>query len=136
MDKNCAVIVEDYKLIAQAWARILEKSQLFSDVHLFFDAEGLEQNIEKLNPEIILMDVNLPNSKNGIEITKKLLAKNPNLKIIILTMHNEPIFVQKAIDAGAKGFVTKNSPLIEISTAIENVLANKQYICNEITNAE
>jgi DNA-binding NarL/FixJ family response regulator len=132
MNVNCAIIVEDFKLIAQAWGKILEKTQLFSEIHLLYDAESLEQKIEKLNPKLILMDINLPNSKNGIEITNNLIKSNPDLKIIILTMHNEPVYVKKAKEAGAKGYVTKNSPLIEINKAIEEVIKGNEYICEEI----
>jgi DNA-binding NarL/FixJ family response regulator len=132
MNANCAIIVEDFKLIAQAWGRILEKSKLFSEIHLLYDAESIEQKIEKLNPKLILMDVNLPNSKNGIEITQNLIKNNPDLKIIILTMHNEPVYVKKALEAGAKGYVTKNSPLAEINKAIEEVIKGNEYICEEI----
>ena len=132
MNTNRAIIVEDFKLIAQAWRKILEKTELFSEIHLLNDAESIEQEIEKLNPDLILMDVNLPNSKNGIEITRNLIKKNPDLKIIILTMHNEPVYVKKAKEAGAKGFVTKNSPLIEINKAIEEVIKGNEYICEEI----
>ncbi len=132
MNTNRAIIVEDFKLIAQAWRKILEKTELFSEIHLLNDAESIEQEIEKLNPDLILMDVNLPNSKNGIEITRNLIKKNPDLKIIILTMHNEPVYVKKAKEAGARGYVTKNSPLIEINKAIEEVLKGNEYICEEI----
>jgi DNA-binding NarL/FixJ family response regulator len=132
MNTNHAIIVEDFKLIAQAWKKILEKTELFSEIHLLNDAESIEQVIEKLNPDLILMDVNLPHSKNGIEITRNLIKKNPDLKIIILTMHNEPVYVKKAKEAGAKGFVTKNSPLIEINKAIEEVIKGNEYICEEI----
>jgi DNA-binding NarL/FixJ family response regulator len=132
MNTNRAIIVEDFKLIAQAWKKILEKTELFSEIHLLNDAESIEQVIEKLNPDLILMDVNLPHSKNGIEITRNLIKKNPDLKIIILTMHNEPVYVKKAKEAGAKGFVTKNSPLIEINKAIEEVIKGNEYICEEI----
>ena len=132
MNTNRAIIVEDFKLIAQAWKKILEKTELFSEIHLLNDAESIEQVIEKLNPDLILMDVNLPHSKNGIEITRNLIKKNPDLKIIILTMHNEPVYVKKAKEAGARGYVTKNSPLIEINKAIEEVLKGNEYICEEI----
>ena len=132
MNTNCAIIVEDFKLIAQAWGRILEKSKFFSEIHLLYDAESIEQKIAKLNPKLILMDVNLPNSKNGIEITQNLIKTNPDLKIIILTMHNEPVYVKKALEAGAKGYVTKNSPLTEINKAIEEVIKGNEYICEEI----
>lgn len=132
MNTNRAIIVEDFKLIAQAWRKILEKTELFSEIHLLNDAESIEQEIEKLNPDLILMDVNLPNSKNGIEISRNLIKKNPDLKIIILTMHNEPVYVKKAKEAGARGYVTKNSPLIEINKAIEEVLKGNEYICEEI----
>lgn len=135
MAGSCAVVIEDFKLIAQAWGRMLEKSQRFSEIHIFYDASEIEQKIMELGPDLILMDVNLPNSINGIEVTQRLMKRNPQLKVIILTMHNEPVYVKKAMEAGAMGFVTKNSPIPELNIAIETVLKGEPYICNEVASS-
>jgi two-component system, NarL family, nitrate/nitrite response regulator NarL len=134
MSNKSAVVVEDYKLIAQAWGSLLQKTGRFSDVHILNDSEDINSKIENFDPELILMDINLPGDKNGIEISQDLIKQNPELKIIILSMHNEPMFVRQAMEAGAKGYVTKSSPIKELRLAVETVLAGNTYICDEIMN--
>ena len=125
-----ALIVEDFEIISDMWKSLLLEDG-FTAVYVTHNAEAIENYINNNTPEIILMDVNLPHSKNGIEITRNLIKKNPDLKIIILTMHNEPVYVKKAKEAGAKGFVTKSSGLKEIKVAIKRILNGDVYLCQE-----
>jgi DNA-binding NarL/FixJ family response regulator len=134
MSNKSAVVVEDYKLIAQAWGSLLQKTGKFSDVHILNDSEDIDSKIQNFDPELILMDINLPGDKNGIEIAQELIKNNPDLKVIILSMHNEPMFVRQAMEAGAKGYVTKSSPIKELRLAIETVLEGNTYVCDEIMN--
>lgn len=132
MVDQCAMVVEDYTIIAQAWGGVLRKTEQFSVVHIYLDPEGLEQKVLELKPTLILMDINLPGAKNGIEITKDLITFNPDLKVIILSIHNEPVMVRNAFAAGAKGYVTKSSPVSELKLAILKALNNETYICSEL----
>lgn len=127
-----AVVVEDYKIIADALGRILTAMECFEAVHFFYKADDLVAKIMELSPRFILMDINLSSSQNGLEITKELIALNPALKIIIFSMHNEPVTVKRAFAYGASGYVTKNSPTKEIRVAIECVLNDEIYYCEEI----
>ncbi len=132
MPDRCAMVVEDYNIIAQAWGSVLQKTEHFTGVHIYLDPYGIEEKVLELKPTLILMDINLPGSKNGIEITKDLMLSNSELKVIILSMHNEPAFVRSAFAAGAKGYVTKSSPISELRLAINKALNNEIYLCQEL----
>lgn len=129
---KCAMVVEDYSIIAQAWGGILKKTEQFSGIHIYLDPLGLEEKVIELKPALILMDINLPGLKTGIEITKELILFNPELKVIILSMHNEATYVKEAFAAGAIGYVTKSSPTSEIKDAVFKALNNETYLCREM----
>lgn len=125
-----ALIVEDFKLISDMWESLLLEVG-FSDIFVTYCFDEVENYIKTTSPEIILMDLNLPTSKNGIEMTSWLIDQDKRMKIIILTIHNDPTIIKRAFDAGARGFVTKNSGLKEIKVAIEKILDGEKYLCQE-----
>lgn len=126
-----AVIVEDFKLIADIWhATLIEEG--FDIVEVVRNSDDVETIIGKINPSIVLMDINLPGKFNGLELTDILLKNNPSLSILILTIHTEPTYIQRSIESGAKGYVTKNSSLTELKIAINEILKGNTYLCEEI----
>jgi DNA-binding NarL/FixJ family response regulator len=129
-----AVVVEDFKLIADVWAGLL-KDAGFHSVEVFKHSNEVIEGVTRIQPNLIFMDVNLPGDKNGIELTEELLQLFPSIKIIILTIHTEPSYVQRAFQVGASGFITKNSSISEIRKGIQEVLAGKTYTCMEILNS-
>ncbi len=84
-------------------------------------------------PDIILMDINM-SPVNGFEATRKILGKNPGIKIIGLSLHNEVSYCRNLIRLGAKGFITKSSSYNEIVIAIREVIAGRKYIDKNISN--
>ncbi len=126
-----AVIVEDFKLIADIWhSTLLEEG--FDIIEVVRNSDEVESVIQTVQPNIVLMDINLPGRHNGLELTDLLLRTHPELSILILTIHTEPTYIQRAMQSGAKGYVTKNSSLSELKLAINEVLAGKTYLCEEI----
>ena len=121
-----AVIIEDFKLIAEVWQSILERQNI-TTLKIFDNADGVEEEILELAPDIILMDINLKGEINGIQLTSSLLAKNPNLRVLVLTIHDNKSYILKAKKAGARGYITKNSSIIELNSAIETVLNDEFY---------
>jgi DNA-binding NarL/FixJ family response regulator len=126
-----AIIVEDFKLISDIWNTILVEEG-FNEIEVMSDSVAVENKMKSYFPDLILMDVNLPSAKNGIQLTESLMKINPDLKIIILTIHTEPSYIQRAFEAGAKGYVTKNSSIVELKQAINLVLSGETYLCNEV----
>ncbi len=126
-----AVIVEDFKLIADIWHATL-KEEGFDSVEVVRNSDDVESIVSRINPTIILMDINLPGKYNGLELTDMLLKTNPSLSILILTIHTEPTYIHRALESGAKGYVTKNSSLTELKIAINEILRGNTYLCEEI----
>jgi two-component system NarL family response regulator len=126
-----AVVVEDFKLIATIWETLL-KDLGFDEVHVFHHADGVKEGILDIKPDIVFMDVNLPGSMNGLDITEEVIKENPDIKVMMLTIHTDPSYIQRAFAIGAKGFVTKNSPISEIKDAVKAILEGKTYMCKEI----
>ena len=128
-----AVVVEDFKLIADVWVGLLKNSG-FESIEVFGHSNEVISGVTKIQPDLIFMDINLPGDKNGIELTDEIMKLFPLTKIIILTIHTEPTYVQRAFQAGAVGFITKNSSISEIRKGIQEVLSGKLYTCSEIEN--
>jgi DNA-binding NarL/FixJ family response regulator len=125
------VIADDHKLVAETWATIINLEENFHVVKLFDNSQSLIDEISEINPDIILLDVSI-NPISGIEATKIILEKSPDIKIIGVSMHNQPSYAKKMIRNGALGYVTKNSSKIEMYEAIEEVMKGNTYICHEI----
>ncbi|VAW95830.1 BarA-associated response regulator UvrY (= GacA = SirA) [hydrothermal vent metagenome] len=125
------MLVDDHDMVRTGLKRLLED---FSDIEVIAEASSGEQAIEilqKLKPDIALMDLSMPGI-GGLEATRKLLRAHKDLKIIIVTMHNEDIFPQRLLNIGAMGYVTKEANVHEMVKAIREVMNNKRYISPEI----
>jgi two-component system NarL family response regulator len=125
-----AVVVEDFVLLSQVWSALL--TSMDYSVSVYHDGDNISDMILELEPEIILMDVNLEGSKTGIELSEELLKENPNLKIIALTLQSGQDYVQRALAAGMRGYVTKNSKVEVIKEAIQEVLNGNIYLCEDV----
>jgi two-component system, NarL family, invasion response regulator UvrY len=85
----------------------------------------------ELNPEIIIMDIQL-SGISGLDATKRILQYNPKTKVIIITAFNDTVYPIRLLEAGVSGYLTKRSSLPTIVQAIKNVHAGQRYICPEI----
>lgn len=121
-----AVIIEDFKLIAQIWQSILEGKGI-TVLKQFDNADDIENEIIELVPDIVLLDMNLKGKVDGIELTIKLKRLNPTIRILILTMHDSINYMNKAYQAGALGYIHKNSQMSELNLAIDTVLSDQLY---------
>ncbi|HIF55060.1 MAG: response regulator [Methylococcales bacterium] len=95
-----------------------------------------EQAIDMLNaivPDIVLMDVNMPGI-GGVEACRRMLQRNKDIKIIALSVLNDGPIPQQLLKMGASGFISKNSPVDEMVSAIRNVMAGKRYLSTEVAN--
>ena len=89
-------------------------------------AEALAQ-VDTLQPQIVLMDVGMK-EVNGIDLTALLLERHPALQVLMLSMYDNPEYVQRALQAGARGYVLKDAPAAEIVAAIEAVAAGGTFL--------
>ncbi len=125
------MLVDDHDLVRTGVKRLLEDQGGFTIIAEATTGEEALTLARKMNPQVVLMDINMPGI-GGLEATPKLLRHNPDLKIIIVSMHTDELFPQRVLKAGAMGYLTKGSRIDEIVHAIHEVLANRHYITPEI----
>jgi DNA-binding NarL/FixJ family response regulator len=126
-----ALIVENFRPIAEIWELAL-KSMGANSVTIIENSDDVAPFLATNKPDIILMDINLPGSKNGIQLTNDIKNSAVPTKVIVVSLHDEPHYLRSSLAAGAQGYVVKNSPLSELKTAITTVLDGQTYICEKM----
>ncbi|MDQ7073719.1 MAG: response regulator [Gammaproteobacteria bacterium] len=125
------LIIDDHELIREGIRRLLEDQAHISVLAQAASGEEAIRLAAELKPEIILMDISMPGI-GGLEATHRLLQMNPKQKIIIVTAHTADPFPKVLLRAGAVGYISKNSGLSEMQTAIEAIHQGKSYISPDI----
>lgn len=95
-------------------------------------AEEVVTQVVDSEPTLLLMDVGMKDT-NGIDLTAQLLARWPDLQVLMLSMYDNPEYVQRALQAGARGYVLKDSPASEIIAAIEAVAAGGTFLSPSVS---
>ncbi len=124
-------ITDDHKMVLRGIEIMLEKTKEIKIVGTYNNAEETIKNIEKDQADILLLDLDLPD-KNGIDLSKLLLNKQPNLKIIALTSHDDISFVKRMLKNGVHGYLLKNTDKLELLEAFKTVLSGEIYLQKDI----
>ena len=96
------------------------------------DGRMAVNHVNKIQPDIVIMDIAMKDL-NGIEATRQIVAQNPDIKVIALSMHSDSRFVRGALQAGAAGYLLKDSQFGELEKAVSAVMDNDIYLCPEVT---
>lgn len=122
------VIVDDHPMVAEGIQSILESYDDLDVVATLGNGREAIDQLEALNPDVVLMDLNMPNV-GGLTATEILLERRPDLRIVILTMHDNPEYISSALSHGAVGYLLKDVPTDEIKQAIDVVMSGQTYLC-------
>ena len=125
------LLTDDHELVRTGIRRLLEDSKQVKIVGEADCGEDSLQLAQSLNPDVILMDVNMPGI-GGVEACRRILQRNPKQKIIVLTVHNEQTFPKRLLEIGAKGYLTKDCGVDEMIKAIKQVNSGGSYIASTI----
>src|SRR6476469_3355780 len=125
------MIVDDHKLVREAWTMILNDDPRFEVIADCPNAESAIMEVKELRPDVVIMDVNMP-GMNGVEAIPFIRKFSPISKILGVSCYTFPDIARKMIIAGASGYVTKNSSKQEMFDAIEEIMEGKKYLCKEI----
>ncbi len=131
MDKISIIIIEDHALIRETWSFVLNADSRFS---VFAECSSAEEGLDMCKThrcDIVILDINLPDMC-GIDAVPLIRKYAPGIKILGVSLHTQPSLVQKMIQNGARGYVTKTSPLDEMVNALIVVQNGGEYICEEI----
>ncbi len=125
--KSKIFIVDDHPVLRQGLAQLINQEE---DMIVSGEAGNAAETIlgvEKAKPDLVIMDIALEGI-SGIELTKTILAKNPDLFVLIISMYDESVYVDRALQAGAKGYLTKREMTDRVIIAIRKVLSGDIYV--------
>lgn len=123
-------LVDDHPLLREALLLLIEDQQDLSVCGVAETAMEALGAIPEVNPDLVLTDFSL-SGMNGIELIKRLLILNPQQRAAILSGHTEPVYVEQALSAGAKGYILKGEPL-GMMEGIRHVLDGGVYVSPSI----
>lgn len=123
------VIVEDQTIFRELLADALEGTGRFQVVaQLSTGGEALPR-CREARPDLIILDAVLPDS-TGLDVLRELMAYSKRFRVLMISAHSRPALVQEAVELGARGFVAKDTPLSELTLAVERVLVGGRYFCS------
>ena len=131
--KTKVLLVDNHQILIDSLRLLIEQQ---SDLEVAGEAkDGLEAITlaKKLSPQVIIMDIKMP-GLNGIEASKEILAANPGIKIIALSVSDDIAYVRNMLSAGAYGYLLKESSGEELIVAIHNVANGDRYVSREINS--
>lgn len=130
--KISILIADDHSMIREGIKQLLELEQNFNVIGFADNGRKAIDKINELHPDILLLDVNMP-VLGGIETLAEIRKNNINVKVIMLTIHNEREYLIKAVELGCDGYILKESDSDELKNAIYNVYEGKRYIQPNMT---
>lgn len=122
------VIVDDHPMVAQGIQSVLESYSELEIVGTLNNGRAVVEQLEALNPDVILMDLNMP-EMGGLTATELVLERRPGTRVLILSMHDSQEYIASALSHGAMGYILKDVPTDEIKLAIDAVMSGKRYLC-------
>ena len=130
--KQRVVVVDDHPLFRDRLAQIINNEL---DMQVAGEAESVQQALEVIQsttPDLVIVDISLPGT-GGLELIKQSRQLDIKTPILVLSMHDENLYAERAFRAGANGYITKRQPAEEVVTAIRRVLAGEVYLSEKMT---
>jgi DNA-binding NarL/FixJ family response regulator len=128
------LLVDDHAVVREGYRRLLERH---GDIVVIGEAANAAQAhalFSRLSPQIVVMDVTLPD-QSGIETMRRMLEREPATRVLIFSMHEDAIFAQHALKAGAFGYVTKASAPEVLVAAVHTVAGGRRYLSPDVAQA-
>jgi len=126
------VIADDHPVFRHGLRNIIESERNFSVIGEAGDGEHALELINKLQPTIAILDISMP-KLDGLMLARQLVAQEPPVGVIFVTMYREQKLFTQALDVGVKGYVLKDSAAIDIISCIKAVAAGENYVSPELT---
>ena len=123
------LLADDHPLVQDGIRTRLEEIDDINVIGVANDGQELLEKAALLKPDVIITDISMPKI-NGLEATRLLSRSHPEIKILILTMHDNKEYMQNAIDSGAKGYILKDQPAHELIEAVRAINQGKSHFCS------
>jgi DNA-binding NarL/FixJ family response regulator len=124
------LLVDDHAVVRSGLRNLLTS---VSDARIVEAATGRDAllRLRQERPDLVLLDLNLPGI-GGLELLRRMLAEDQSAGILVLSMHAEPLYASRAVELGARGYLSKNASAEELLTAVRRIAEGGRYIENEI----
>ena len=130
---NKVFIVDDHSIVRQGLKQIID---LEDDMVIVGEAENINsaiQSISSLVPDLVIIDISLDGDASGIDLVKAIKDRFANIKTLVLSMHDESLYAERAIRAGARGYIMKKKAYSDIINAIRTVLDGNLYLSSDVS---
>jgi two-component system response regulator NreC len=128
------LLADDHTILRQGLKLILAAQPDFEVVGEAANGREVAELAEKLRPDLVLMDVQMP-ELNGIEATRRMVAANSRIRVLVLSMHKEALYVREVLKAGARGYILKDAIDTELLNAMRSVARGDGYISPAVSGA-
>ena len=125
------LLVDDHELVRAGFRRLLEDGEQFEVIAEAGSGEQAVQDYMKHHPQVVVMDISMPGI-GGVGAIERIIARDPQARILVLSVHEDSVFTTRALQAGALGFIPKRSAPEEMIRAVEQVSNGKTCIDPEI----
>ena len=127
------LLVDDHAVVREGYRRLLEREPDIEVVGEAGDATQACERAHALSPDVVVMDIALPGS-SGIEAMRRMLAEQPQLRVLMFSMHDDAIFSSRALQAGALGYLSKTSAPEVLLQAIHAVSRGERYVSPDVAD--
>ena len=121
------LVVDDHPVVRQGLRQVLEGNPEFTVVGEAADGKGALELADQLQPDVTILDLALP-GLNGLEVARRIQQRQPDTRILILSMHNSEAYVLEAMNNGILGYVLKESATKDLIHAVKEVAAGRRYL--------
>jgi DNA-binding NarL/FixJ family response regulator len=130
---KCKVfLVDDHPIVRQGLALFIEREPDLMVCGEAEDATSALQAIRESTPDFVILDISL-DGRDGLELLKTLRAGHPNLPVLVLSMHDESVYAERSLRAGANGYIMKQEAADKVITAIRQILGGDVYLSDRLT---
>jgi DNA-binding NarL/FixJ family response regulator len=131
--KRTVFVVDDHPIVREGLAQMINRE---SDLTVCGEAQekhGALQMIDALKPDILIVDISL-NGPDGLDLLKNIRTKDPSLPVLILSMHDESIYAERALRAGANGYIMKQEATEKVLVALRRILSREIYVSSRVAS--
>lgn len=131
-EKTRILIVDDHPLFCEGLKRMIDRHPALIVCGQAPDAASATQAVAELQPDLVVVDISLEKT-SGIDLIKSLRAKYDELPMLVVSMHDESLYADRALRAGAQGYIMKNQPIQVVRDAIFKVLAGEIFLSEKMS---
>ena len=125
------LLVDDHEIMREGLAALLRKHPEYEIVGQAANGRIAMEMVDKLFPGLVIMDIEMPNL-NGIEATRRMIAKHPELKVMALSTHSRRSMIVRMLQAGAAGYMLKESAFPELTEGLKAMREGRTYLCSKV----